>query len=1050
MNVIRIISCLFGCLLAVGTHAQDYQLESISVTDGLSQSSVYTLAQDKMGFLWIGTQDGLNRYDGQNFQVYKKDPFDSTSISDNHISQLLVDHRNRLWVGTLRGGLNYFDPYTETFIRFMADGQQAGSIASNQVHCLYQDADYRLWVSTTKGVQEILVPDEVEQLREMKFQEPDWQRDAGIDGLVRGMAKDASGNFWLATYEGIFWSAQHPKPAAKAALARLDCSSVELEWKTEDAPFSIFETPDGQVWAIAAGKLYELNASREMLVPLSLTAADGKPLENIRHVLKLPNEHLLMIADRRLYRLAYQNDRYERKVEELILPSDPMYQLPGHQVLCMLADQLHEGLFWVGTGVSGLLKVSERKKKFNTHHLSELKQELGLEPTVFHIVEDSLNQWWLGLAQGLVKYKPESKSFTFFEKLDLPKEEEIPSKWMHRMYLDDKGTIWAGTAKGLMRIHQNEQTATAEPVMLEHGCEKRRVFSFFQDGGQLLLGSVDGLSIYDLKKDEPANCFIEIENKSAGQPHFRINAIHKDRNKNLWLGSSHGLILYRNVTDYNKLNDDYQPAFYYYDEHDKHSLIENLVNDVLEDEQGRIWVATMNGLSRAVVKDEGVWFESFNEGNGLANNVIYGMLEDTASQSLWLSTNNGLCRFDYDKNRIDNFDVHDGLQSNEFNGGAFFKNSKGCMFFGGIAGITHFFPDEIQSAKHRPPVWISKLSIGDGPSYNLLPDPAKKPLVLQHSQNTFSVDFVGLDYLYPHELRYFYDLDGGSAKDMPIGNNRQIYFNELAPGTYNLRVKAISKDGIANPLGDSIQFTILTPFWKTGWFYLALVLTLLLVSWWVYHMLYRMKMQRLAEIESVRKLAAQDFHDELGSKLSIISMYSELTKKQLGGTDKQVPGYLNKVITTSNSLYDSMKDLLWALNPEQDTIHDLFLNLKDFGEELYSHSDIEFQSTGMSGEWADQQLPMQYKRHILLIFKEAMNNSLRHSGASVVSLCMSNNDGVLTVKVTDNGSGFDVETASKGEGLNNMKSRARKIKGQLLVQSSAAGSTVQLDCPPSV
>ena len=236
---------------------------------------------------------------------------------------------------------------------------------------------------------------------------------------------------------------------------------------------------------------------------------------------------------------------------------------------------------------------------------------------------------------------------------------------------------------------------------------------------------------------------------------------------------------------------------------------------------------------------------------------------------------------------------------------------------------------------YQPPVWITSLTTFKGHEYNLIDGTSNAPVVLDHSENSFAVNFTGLDFLHPTEVEYYYDLEGGTAKDVHIGQHRKIEFNQLAPGKYNLCVKAKGKDGIVNAVGDNLEIHILTPYWQQSWFYWLCAGGILLISSLIYHTFYKIKMAQITEIEKVRKAAAEDFHDELGSKLSIISMFSELTRAHLNSKDTQVATYLDRITVTSGSLYESMRDMLWALNPEQDTIRDLFFQLKDFGERTF-------------------------------------------------------------------------------------------------------------------
>ncbi|MEM6723658.1 MAG: ATP-binding protein, partial [Bacteroidota bacterium] len=211
---------------------------------------------------------------------------------------------------------------------------------------------------------------------------------------------------------------------------------------------------------------------------------------------------------------------------------------------------------------------------------------------------------------------------------------------------------------------------------------------------------------------------------------------------------------------------------------------------------------------------------------------------------------------------------------------------------------------------------------------------------------------------------------------------------------------------------------------------------------------WQLKMKKLEEIDAFRKAAAEDFHDELGSKLTIISLFSEITRDKLNEAGEEVQPYLGKVIDTSNSLYHSMKDLIWALNPEQDKIIDLAIQIKDFGDEIFHETGIEFNAEGLDQAIVNQEIPMAFKRHILLVFKEAMNNILKHSECDQATLSLYNGNQSLKIKLTDNGKGFSQELKETGDGLKNMSSRAQRIKGTLSIDSQLGkGTSILLECP---
>ena len=751
-----------------------------------------------------------------------------------------------------------------------------------------------------------------------------------------------------------------------------------------------------------------------------------------------------------LYVNKFENGAYAQGFQPF-LPDNQEEILHLRDPSCLLADCLHDDLYWIGTDMSGLLRIHKKRKKFSTQRFLELQRTGGVTPSVFHIDQDTAGVLWLGMPRGLVRFDRENESYRLIEDIQIG-QHKIRAGSINALYRDQSGTLWMGSYSGLLRMKSgNEKELQADHYLEGFECESPAVFSIFEEEGLLYLGAFGGINFLDKASNTILPCPLPLDTLGHSGFNYQVNDFLRDQQNNFWIATSQGLIFYQDLKGSLRDNLDRIPRYYRHDQQNKASLIDNQINDIHQDGNGYIWLATMNGLVRATSKADGMQFENFNESNGLINNVVYGMLEEEETNCLWLSTNNGLCRFDPVANRFFAFDSSDGLQSNEFNANAFFKNEEGEFFFGGIKGLTSFFPNQIQLNKKAPPVYLTELKTSNGQVHNLLGKEEMQWFKLPYNENSFSLHFTGLDYLSPSGVAYYYDLEGTATRNMHIGNSRHLNFNSLAPGVYKVCVNAGNKDGFVNGESATVGIVISAPYWQRAWFYALIGLSALLLISGIYYLIYRIKMRRLAEIEEVRKLAAQDFHDELGSKLTVISMYSELTRNQLAGARNEVQTYLGKVITTSNSLYDSMKDLLWALNPEQDTINDLFFQLKDFGEELFSHSGVIFQSQGLeTGLVGNQLLPMQFKRHLLLIFKEAMNNSLRHAKAKSVQLRMSNFKGILTIEISDDGKGFSkTQENNGGEGLRNMQSRARKISGKLFISSEKEGTLVKLVCPLS-
>lgn len=1052
MYRIRSLAICFMLLFFIKTLiGQEYIFDHISLEDGLSQSSINAIAQDQKGFLWIGTQDGLNRFDGNNFKVFKKNPLDSNSLTNSFITALLVDDKDRLWIGTLNGGLFLYKPIQETFQHFSAD-DTSNSISNNIITTIYQDRQGTIWVGTANGFNQLII-DEDDSALQVSFKCFKHAEEADSElfypHYIKSIYHAKNDYFWVGTLNGVFLYRLDKDGKLYYTNEKYNYSREDKYSISSNNIADIQEDENGVIWIGTTNGLNKFvpNINGFIRVDLFDNIRDTKQ-PKINCITKNRNGDLLIGTESGVNILNYTEGKYEDKFITYTKDAQNSSSLHAKNIIVIHEDQVHKELYWCGTALAGIGKMYKQRKKFNTCLLDRLPGLEAISPSVGFLLKDSIERLWIGLEDGILIYKPKEEYYRVYKNIQVDSF-IIDASIVRNVFMDKQGQIWGGTTRyGLFRFGEiQEETIHAEMYWSDYECEDRSVFAFYETEKEYLIGSYSGINVLDKYSNHLLPCPVNFVPNHGKGLEYRTQSFLLDRNNNLWIGSSFGLVLVRNVKEPigQCLQD--RADSQSYSVFTKKELTDENIMEIYQDINDNIWLTTFGGGILKVIDDgKDLEFVNYNESDGLANNVVYGMLEDEDNGQLWLSTNSGLSRFDPQTEHFDNFNISDGLQNSEFNNYAFFQCDDGEMIFGGVSGITSFYPSKIKLEEQTPSVWITHLKTADDEKTNRLTNDRDKPIELAYTQNSFFVKFIGVDFLHPKDLKYFYNIEGASEKDIPIGNSQQINFTKLSPGTYNLQIKAMGKSGLMSSLGDSIKIKILSPFWRSYWFFTLLIGALIISIWLIYHARYKSKMRRIAEIERIRKSAAEDFHDELGSKLSIISMYGELTKKQMHASDAESSRYLTKVIDTSNTLYGSMKDLIWTLNPEQDTLSDLYLQLKDFGEDLFMDTGIIFQANGILLEQNELRLPMHYKRHILLIFKEAMNNALRHANCSLVILKMSNYKEHLQIEFFDDGIGFDHTKESSGDGIQNMKNRANKIQGDLSIIPDKSGTTIQLSC----
>jgi len=428
-------------------------------------------------------------------------------------------------------------------------------------------------------------------------------------------------------------------------------------------------------------------------------------------------------------------------------------------------------------------------------------------------------------------------------------------------------------------------------------------------------------------------------------------------------------------------------------------------------------------------------FVKYTMADGLASNGVSCITEDKLGR-MYFGTTRSLDRLDLETNRIRHYTKADGLASNAVR--VAFRDREGALWFGTDLGISRLIPGP-DPPTSPPPILISGLRIaGDVQPISAMGETEVLGLVLNPTQNQLSIDFVGLGFAAGESLRYQYRF-ADSEWSAPT-DQRTINYASLSPGRYQFQVQAVTADGNASPAPATITFTILPPIWQRWWFVTLVALTVGLAVWFIY----RYRVTRLIELERVRTRIATDLHDDIGSGLSHIALLSEVVRRRVNRDDPPVRESLAQIAGSSRELVDSMSDIVWAVDPRKDHLSDLTQRMRRFASEVFTARNIEFRFQE-STEADDMKLGADVRRQVFLIFKESVNNIVRHSACKQADIEFMVEHGWLTLKVSDNGKGFDSEEESDGHGLVSMRERAKALGGDLeLISDNGDGTTVRL------
>ncbi len=1027
--------------------------EHLSIENGLSQIAVNAILQDSKGFLWFGTEDGLNRYDGYKFDIFKPITGNNSSINDNFIWDIFEDSQNNLWIGTNSGGLNKYNYGTNSFQHFLNNPKNKNSLNNNNVRVIYESKKNLLWIGYNNGA-----------LNKFNKQENSFESvNLIINGKknsnsIRAICEDNNENLWIGTDgNGLIKLNNDGKIIRVFKNSKLNNNSLS-------GNFIWSLLVDGNVlWIgtynqglnklnIKTGKIshYKKNKGKASIINNNIT---DLMLDQNKHLWITTEDGLSILDTRKNIFINYQNDIAD------------LSSISNNFVRTVIQD--NSGLIWFGTVGGGVNKVNlDRKFKHFFHNPSDVN---SLSHNVIRsIYEDTNNNIWIGtLGKGLDKFNKYKNTFQHFysnSKSRIKLSENIVSS----LYEDEEKKLWIGTwGGGLDRItfnnHNTNSTIKDIAFFKHHEKDNKSISSnivqaIFKDSkNNFWIGTEEGLELFFPKSGKFFHFKSDLNNpESLSDNRIQSKCIIEDKIGNLWIGTWRGL---NRVIIKNKINENSSPQIsferFLHNPSDTNSISDNRILSIYEDRKNKVpnmvilWLGTIGGgLNKLNIEIENdsiknISYKNYMEQDGLPNNVIYGILSDE-NGNLWLSTNNGISKFNPYTEKFRNYDILDGLQSNQFFWGAFCKARDGELFFGGVNGFNSFYPNELKDNKHIPPIYITNISFI--PSNKKTKIPVEKTALwngknikLPYDTYTLNFEFAALDFTTPQRNQYKYKLKNVDNNWVVASHKNSVQYSNINEGEYEFKVIGSNNDAVWNNVGTSILITIETPFWKTWWFItLSLLFLAILIGYFIYT-----QVQNMLAVERLRTKLAADLHDSIGSSLTEISILSEVISTRLKNVDTDVKKSLNKISSKSRNLIDKMSDIVWLVNPQRDSLYDLILRLQDTYSELLADTAISFRSENLKS-LEKISLSMENRQHLFLIFKEAINNSVTHSGCTEIVLNAKVKNKKLEMVLNDNGKGFDTKKFHKGNGLVNMQKRAKSIGGKLIINSELGkGTTVK-------
>ncbi|WP_157558823.1 sensor histidine kinase [Microscilla marina] len=1008
---------LLYALLPFASHAQKYTVpfHQLSPNDGLSQGYVKTMFQDSRGFMWFGTRDGLNRYDGYEFKVYKKVLGDSCSLNSNVILSLAEDSGGKLWIGAV-GGLYRFDPLTECFEHF----QDTLSKKVPRIFSIYIDAKGLLWLGTRHLGLQVFNP---ATRHFTSFGLPKSE--------IQQITENASQRYlWLLTDNPAQRVEIFDKEQRKIVTSQYPLKSMG------HSPVQAAQSPDGKHY------VYQLGKDLSQIIRFN-------PLTGKTQTFQIPPAPCGVARDQQLaFRRIYhffvdkQGFFWQFTPQGLLCFDLQKQQLKGCynfsptatvENLNLLVDR--SGLVWISTAGQGVGvfhpkagRVQNFSPKKNAPYSLSFK---GVR--VIH--EDTHKRLWVGGYTGLDVFAPNVAEVHHFAGNLQQSDKLLHGLNAEAICEDADGQLWvAAFAEGLFRLDYDHgrlmRVVPKDTVMRLH-----YIFDIITGVAPhtLWLSTSRGLQ----KLDTRTHSYTFYKHESGNPRSLPLGflfALYRDQKGTMWVGSEQGGFARFDTTTQTFTRFTHQPG-------KANSLSHNNVHAFYEDKAGNFWIATGGGGLNLFDREK-LTFKHYTQKDGLPNNVVNGILEDEEG-NLWLSTNQGIAKFDPQAETFINFDQRDGLQANEFNRHAYFKNKDGRMFFGGVNGVSAFYPQDLKKNEFVPPIVITKFKKLNQEISLCQVINEEQELELSHKDAIISFEFAALNFYQSDKNQYAYKLEGLHKEWVQLGTHRDITFANLAPGSYTLRVKAANNDGVWNEQGLTLKIRVTPPWWATTWFRLGAVLLILLVivmgySWRLQQAKRtRLQLEQLVD-ERTRELKklnhtkdrffgiiAHDLRGPLASFQQVNYLLNHYIKKQ---DMEKVQTVSEQIDTTAKKLNRLLNNLLdWAMvqqnsvipQPEELDLHQQVQDCMAVYQGSLDLHQIQIENKVPEGQvlWADP-------HSVTSLIQNLIGNATKFTpDGGNIEVTAQYRDDELVLAIKDSGVGMDAATLKQMFELSGKKSR---------------------------
>lgn len=1044
INSLAMRFAIIFCCISQLVQGQLYEVSRYADNSGLPSRIVHEVDQDNKGYLWVAGNNGLYKFDGKEFFPYYAKLGDTSGLRSNKINTVLAASDDRIWIGT-PDGLHVLKNGIIEYVELHENNNDA----QNHILEIFEDSQQTLWVGTYGGFFRIDpksgIIDTISEL-----QGTDLTKDA-----VWGITEDTQGRIWISRGRRfpILYIPQN------SSFKKLNVHYNNAAIPEDILLFKCIETsPDLMIVKSTNGLLKGVyDGSDRLDIDFFYDLNNDIVSRDYIYDVVVDSEDYIWVATWRNY-----FKKYKWKHETLnpveVLSSNGLQEMSGF-ARSVFEDR--QGNMWMPNS-NGLFKLSKTESSVSVFPPVHIEKCLE-NKSIYGILEDRFERLWINTPTHLYR---------------IPKEDIIagrcPEKYLsyeefnfqlaRDLLIDSKNRLWISGEGGISISQLDAQDEPGPFIHYTHENGLPHLWSFElleADENTFWATNYNRLIKIELQDGDINKPLFTFFNASSDRDDALINSytqqIAKDPYDTIWVGTFSGLS--KLVSEANEgVFENYTSSF-----GSKNQLTNNAVKKIFSDSEGRLWIGTQAGLNLYNTSSNN--FLQFGRSQGLPSEYILGIDEDSKGY-LWIITTNGVFKGIYNTSmqsfvEVSYYNFKDGLADNISNRNAIYIDKDDNVFIGSSQGISVINEAKDVSTQRNYNLSITQLEsiqqkdIGFVSIADKLKD---NELTLSYKENSIHLKYAVLDFTQPKFNQYRHKFLPLNEEWIETGNNATLTYYNLPSGEYTLILDGNNNQGVWSSDPIELSITITPPFWKTNWaIAIYVILGLGLIS-----LLYFLKLRKriseleqeaslekalIKERESLRNENAADFHDELGSKVTKVSMFLTLVERSIKEQTDPTP-WLHKIRDNVTDISGSFRDLLWVIDPKKDSLSDTFLRLKDFGEDLFENTKISYSTSGFSDIPENVILNAQTKKQVVLVFKEAMHNSAKYSEATAAQLEITLINGHSSISFTDNGKGFEVDELSKGRGLHNMKQRADKIHGDLTITSSKKGTIIKLNQIP--